>query len=146
MRLSTRARYGARFMLGLALHYGNGPRLLKDIAREQEISEKSLTQLGIPLKARGLINASRGAHGGYTLAREPSRVTLKEIVAVLEGDLTPVECARNTSACTRIASCVTREVWVRVGERIAETLNAVTLEDLVRKYRRKEKKVAMYNI
>jgi len=80
MRLSTRARYGARFMLGLALHYGNGPRLLKDIAREQEISEKYLTQLVIPLKARGLIKASRGAHGGYTLAREPSRVHEDRVV------------------------------------------------------------------
>ncbi|MDD5513500.1 MAG: Rrf2 family transcriptional regulator, partial [Candidatus Omnitrophica bacterium] len=65
MKLSTRSRYGTRFMLDLALNQSNGPVLLKEISKRQEISEKYLSQLVIPLKSKGLINASRGAHGGY---------------------------------------------------------------------------------
>ncbi len=81
MKLSTRARYGTRLMLKLALRYGKGPVFLKDIARAEEISEKYLSQIIIPLKGAGLVRAFRGAHGGYTLARAPDRIKLKDIVS-----------------------------------------------------------------
>ena len=63
MKLSTKGRYGARLMIDLATHYGEGPILLKDIAERQGISEKYLWQLIPPLKNAGLINSIRGAHG-----------------------------------------------------------------------------------
>jgi len=67
MKLSTRGRYGVRLMLDLALHYGEGPVLLKDISGRQGISEKYLWQLIKPLKTMGLIGSTRGAHGGMSL-------------------------------------------------------------------------------
>jgi len=67
MWLSTRSRYGTRLMLELALNYNNGNVFLKDVAREEGISEKYLSQLVIPLKARGLISATRGAKGGMII-------------------------------------------------------------------------------
>ena len=79
MRLSTRSRYGLRFMCDLALYYGEGVMLLKDIARSTGISEKYLSNLAIPLKGAGLINSVRGSHGGYKLTRGPEKVTVKEI-------------------------------------------------------------------
>jgi len=69
MKLSTRGRYGVRLMLDLALHYGEGPIFLKDIAERQGISGKYLWQLINPLKAMGLISSQRGAHGGYILGK-----------------------------------------------------------------------------
>ena len=76
MKLSTKGRYGSRLMLELALHYGEGPILLKDIAQTEEISEKYLGHLIPVLKVAGLINSTRGAHGGYTLARAPEQIRL----------------------------------------------------------------------
>ena len=64
IRLSTKSRYGARIMLELALHYGRGPLLLKDISRRQEISEGYLEHIMPALKAAGLVHSIRGAHGG----------------------------------------------------------------------------------
>jgi len=132
LRLSTRSRYGTRLMLELALHYKKGTVFLKDIAREEEISEKYLSHLVIPLKANGLISSSRGAHGGYRLAKSPSHITVKDIVQTLEGDLSPVECVKNPSICRRTSGCVTRDVWEKLDKRISDTLSSITLKDLVK--------------
>ena len=122
MRLSTKGRYGARLMLELALNYGNGPVLLKDIARRQEISEGYLEHLLPPLKAAGLVNSRRGPHGGYMLAKTPSEITLREVVQVLEGSLSPAECVDTPSVCQRVHSGVARDIWKKLGEKISHTL------------------------
>ncbi len=132
MRLSTRSRYGTRLMLELALNYNKGNVLLKDVAREEDISEKYLSHLVIPLKANGLISSSRGAHGGYKLAKSPSRITIKDIVQTLEGNLSPVECIKNPSVCRRVTGCVTRDVWEMLDEKISDTLSSITLKDLIK--------------
>ena len=130
MRLSTRARYGTRLMLELALNFNNGTIFLKDIAEKEEISEKYLSHLVIPLKSSGLISSSRGAHGGYQLAKSPSQITLKEIVQTLEGSISCVECVKNPSICSRVSKCATRGIWQKLDEKISDELNSVTLEDL----------------
>ena len=146
MKISTRARYGTRLMLGLGLHYGQGAVFLKDIAKAEEISEKYLSQIIIPLKSAGLVNSFRGAHGGYVLARPPDKISLKEIVGALEGDLNLVGCVGNTSECPRTSICVTRDLWNDLGATIAQRLDAMTLHDLVRQYRKKKESVATYSI
>ncbi len=132
MRLSTRSRYGTRLMLKLALNYTKSPVFLKDIAQEEEISEKYLSHLVIPLNASGLISSSRGAHGGYRLAKPPTLITVKDIVQALEGNLSTVECVKNPSVCKRVKSCVTRDVWETLDEKIFDTLSSVTLDDLIK--------------
>jgi Rrf2 family protein len=132
MRLSTRSRYGVRLMLELALNYNKGNVFLKDVAKLEDISEKYLSHLVIPLKANGLISSSRGAHGGYRLAKPPSLITIKDIVQTLEGNLSPVECVKNPSVCKRVSGCVTREIWEMLDEKISDTLSSVTLKDLIK--------------
>jgi len=131
MKLSTRARYGVRLMLVLAGNYGQGSVYLKDIAKGEEISEKYLGQIIIPLRGAGLVNSSRGAHGGYMLAKSPAEITLRQIVEPLEGDCL-VDCVKNPAACTRVLTCATRDVWALLGGKITETLDAITLEQLIR--------------
>ena len=132
MRLSTRSQYGVRLMLALARNYGKGYMYLKDIAKGEGISEKYLSLITIPLKGAGLINASRGAEGGYALARPPAEINIKEIVDVLEGESCLVDCVKDTSACPRVPICASRDIWVFLGGKIDETLSSFTLEQLVR--------------
>ena len=146
MRLSSKGRYGARLMLELALCYGMGPVLLKDIAKRQGISEGYLEHLLPPLKAAGLVRSSRGAHGGYRLAKAPSEITLKEIVYTLEGSLSPAECVDAPSVCQRARYCVTRDIWKELREKISQTLESVTLEDMVERQRDKAEPSPIYNI
>jgi len=132
MRISTRSRYGVMLMLALANNYGRGYVYLKDIARGGGMSEKYLSKLTILLRSTGLINSSRGVRGGYTLAKAPAQITLKEIVDVLEGDSLLVDCVKDKSACARASICASREVWVLLGGKISEVLNAISLEHLVK--------------
>jgi Rrf2 family protein len=136
MKLSTRARYGVRLMLALAGKYGQGPVFLKDVAKGEEISEKYLSQIIIPLRSAGLVNSSRGAHGGYMLSKSPAEITLKQIVEPLEGDCL-VDCVKNPAACSRVATCASRDVWSLLGGKIAETLGGITLEHLMQMNRDK---------
>ena len=131
MKLSTRTRYGVRMMLALARHYGQGSVYLKDIAKSEEISEKYLSQIIIPLRGVGLVHSVRGAYGGYSLAKAPSEITLKDIVDVLEGDCL-VDCVRDPGICPRTQSCASRDVWDLLGGKISELLASVTLEKLLR--------------
>jgi Rrf2 family protein len=146
MRISTRTRYGVRFLLELAARQEKGAVFMKDIAKTQEISVKYLSQIVIELKSAGIINGFRGAHGGYVLSRDASEITLKGIVAVLEGDLKLVECTRDTKSCSRAALCASQEVWLKLEDVIAETLEGITLADLVKRRQAKMKKQEMYYI
>lgn len=146
MKLSTRSQYGVRLMLALAQNYGKGYIYLKDIARSEGISEKYLSLITIPLKGAGLLNASRGARGGYTLARPPSDTTLKEIVDALEGDSCLVDCVKDLSACPRVPICASRDIWVLLGRKIAETLSSFTLEYMVKINQEKAETALLHNI
>ena len=113
-------------------------------ARAEEISEKYLSQIIIPLKGIGLVRSTRGAHGGYALAKPPAEITLREIVDILEGDCL-IDCLKNSS-CLRMASCASRDVWAMLGLKIAAVLQSVTLEELLRREREKTGRYAGGNI
>jgi Rrf2 family protein len=121
-------------MLFLGINEKHRPIFLKDIARSEDMSEKYLSQIIIPLRAKGLVNTFRGAHGGYVLSRPASQIRLSEIIEPLEGDLGLVDCVHNGEICGRSTECVTREVWRDMSSMLMEFLDALTLEDLVKKY------------
>jgi len=147
MRLSTKGRYAARAMLDLALHYGQGPILLKDIARRQQISERYLEHVIIPLRAAGLVTSARGAHGGFALAKPPSEIRLSEIIQVVEGSIAPVDCVDDPKVCSRAEFCVTRDLWAEMERAMSGVLKSTTLQDLVRRQREKgQPKAVMYHI
>jgi len=137
MRLSTRSRYGVRLMLALGASDSKKPVFLKDIAASEEISEKYLSQIIIPLKAKGLVTTFRGAHGGYLLSRSASEIKLREIVEPLEGDLSLVDCVGNSHVCGKSSFCVTRDVWEGMSTLLRDYLDGITLEELVRNLKEK---------
>jgi len=145
LKLSTKGRYGVRLMLDLAIHSGKGPVSLKDIAKRQEISEKSLWHLIPPLKNAGLITATRGSHGGYILAKPLRQISLKDIVSVLEGPMCLVECTRAPVSCKRSPTCITRDVWAEATEKFMGTLASFTLESMIKRHSSKFK-TGLYNI
>jgi len=147
VKLSTRSRYGVRLMFELALNYGKGSILLKDIAKNQEISEKYLSKLIIPLRNAGLVNSIRGAHGGYVIARKPDKISIKEIVETLEGNITLVECVKNALICARSSYCPTRDVWCKLDNEISKTLKSISLQDVVKDHQEKNSESSLtYNI
>jgi Rrf2 family protein len=138
MKISAKIRYGARAMLELASHYGEGPIELKEIAKKEDISIKYLEQVINPLRSNGLVKAIRGSKGGYSLAKPPSEICLYDVIESLEGPLNLIECLSDSKACQKVRSCVTREIWKEVSDAISKIFYSVTLEDMVNRKREKE--------
>ena len=124
-------------MLSLSINEGKGPIFLKDIARTEEISEKYLSQIIIPLKARGLVTTFRGAHGGYILSRPSKDITLRDIFEALEGDLTLVDCITSPEICGRNSKCITRGIWDDMGKVLSDFLATHNLADMAKEYKEK---------
>jgi Rrf2 family protein len=133
-------------MVALALNYGKSPVFLKDIAKRENISEKYLSLIIIPLRGIGLVNSVRGAHGGYNLTKEPSQITLKEIVDVLEGDCSLVHCVKAPSSCPRVRICASHDIWAIIGEKISEILSSMTLDMLIKMSQKKAKNAIMHKL
>ena len=149
MRLSTKGRYGVRAMFELALHYKEGAVSLKKIAQQQDISEKYLEHLFASLKKARLLVSTRGAQGGYRLARPPAEITVGDIVRVLEGTVSITDCTGDHAdgeVCGRINQCVVHKVWLQVRDKINEVLDGITLEDMCEEYRQAQQGGVMYYI
>jgi len=92
------------------------------------------------------VKSFRGAHGGYTLQRDPEKITVREIVSTLEGDLNLVDCVSNPVSCNRSSECVTQQVWCQVARAVLDTLGGITLADLVQRHRLRGEETANYTI
>jgi len=137
VKLSTRARYGTKALLELALHWSEEPVLLKDIAQRQQIPLPYLEHLIGPLVRAGIVKSTRGVRGGVWLLKPPREVILSEVIQLLEGSIALVECVDNPETCPRSELCVTHEVWDEVKEAISKVLESVTLQDLVERQRQR---------
>ncbi len=130
LKLSTKARYALRAMMELALHEGQGPVQLREIAKAQAISPKYLEQLAIPLRHAGLLRTERGPAGGYELARPAVAISALDVVQAVEGPLELLDCIGRAAACDRVAACAARDLWIDVGASIARVLGEKSLADL----------------
>lgn len=136
MKLSTNSRYGLRAMVDLAANYGGEPVALCEIARRQGISESYLEQAFSTLRKAGLVRSQRGARGGYAPADAPENTSVGAVLRVLEGDLSIVEENAALSREDPIKRCVKETVWDAVDRGVAQTVDSLTISDLVAEYRR----------
>ena len=122
-------------MVQLGRHHGTGPASLAEIAAVEDMPRAYLEQLAFVLRDAGLVVSTRGAHGGYELARPPEAIHMSEVLRALEGPLAPMICASDEPghdlACDRTSSCTVNLLWVRVRDAVAGALDGVTLADLV---------------
>ena len=122
-------------MVQLAAHHGRGPASLAEIALAEDLPRAYLEQLVMSLRDAGLVRSTRGARGGYELARDPAAIKMSEVLRALEGPIAPMVCAsedpEHATACDRTARCTVNVLWVRIRDAIAVTLEGMTLADLV---------------
>lgn len=135
MKLSTKGRYGLRAMVDLADHQETNPVSISSISARQDISISYLEQLLAKLRKAGLVKSVRGAQGGYVLTRKAEEISVGEILNILEGDLTPVNCTElsnnDEKSCNGSQYCVTKYVWQRINDSIQDTVNNIWLSELV---------------
>ena len=133
MKMSTKGRYGSRASLELAIRFGTGPVMVREIAAAQDISERYLEHILNSLRAAGLVKSTRGARGGYELARPPGMIKLGEIIRALEGPLDIVPCVRE-NGCPKISQCVLCEIWNEIKDALDSVIDRITLEEMADRY------------
>ena len=134
MRVSSKAHYGLRMMTEFAKAYGSGPLSLAEVARTERLPLAYLEQLAGCLRRGGLVESTRGVHGGYMLSRAPEAITVLDIVTLVEGEVAPVECVAHgyePGSCVRDGDCASRSLWARLKQSIDAVLEATTLAELV---------------
>ena len=129
MRLTTKGRFAVTAMLDLALHGGQGPVTLAGISRRQGISLSYLEQLFGKLRRHMLVDSVRGPGGGYTLARTPARISLREVVEAVEGPLGDA-LAMEPAVSAGAKSFRPDFLWPTLAARFSEVLEETTLEKL----------------
>jgi Rrf2 family protein len=135
---SAKTEYGVRLMVALG-RADDGPTSLKAIAEAEGLPLSYLEHVVASLKRAGLVTSSRGAHGGYRLARPPADIAMDEVVLALEGAIAPMECFVHVPtervACSHpgesSAACSTRLLWMRVQSGVVRALQGTTLSELV---------------
>jgi Rrf2 family protein len=136
-----------RALLALAMAFGEGNLMVKEIAERQHLPATYLEQLMVPLRKSGLVTAVRGAHGGYTLGRSPALMTIAEIIEVLEGPIQLTECPSGAGCCGHPEACALSELWSEASEALIHVFQQMTLANLVERQRAKEAaSVLMYSI
>jgi Rrf2 family protein len=138
VKLSTKARYGTRALLDIALNSEGKPVPLRDISARQQIPLPYLEQLVAPLIRGGLVGSSRGVKGGVWLNKPPGEIRMSEVTGLLVGSLMPVRCVTNPEECSRSGYCVTRDVWEELVGAMDSVLEATTLQDLVERQKQKQ--------
>ena len=135
MKISTKGRYGLRILIDLATHESEKPRLLRDIAKSQQISEKYISRLIIDLRRARLVRSIRGVKGGFHLAKDPKEITLLEIIETMEGPLSVVDCVFAPESCKRFSTCTARTIWLRLNDGIRDLMRNITFEEILASYR-----------
>jgi Rrf2 family protein len=145
MKFGVGVDYSLKALLMLADRYPSAqPLRVEEIAAVQGVPENYLRRLLIELKRGGLVLSQKGPSGGYMLARSPARITMADVVEIIEGGYTPVECLEDgaNSFCPRDGGCPMRDVWRDVRDSVVSILRNATLQSLAER----RKSAVMYQI
>lgn len=130
MKFSTTTRYGLRAIVHIAKC--KNICSVKEISEAEDIPSKYLEKIILKLSKAGLIEVKRGATGGYFLARPADKITVEDVVQVLETHTSPAPCVDSTYKCPRRRFCPTKDIWEKVYDNINTTLRNITIKDLVK--------------
>ncbi|MGI8661674.1 MAG: RrF2 family transcriptional regulator [Acidimicrobiales bacterium] len=133
MKVSTRGDYASRALLSLALHgEGGSPTSVRDIAERTALPQPYLEQILLALKGAGIVRSKRGVGGGYVLARDPSQITLGDIVSAVDGPIVIGDFGEphQNGACDHEGQCVLLAVWSNVSNQMRRMLDALTLAEV----------------
>jgi Rrf2 family protein len=137
---TTKAEYGVRLLIQLGMSGGDKPVSLKSVAEAEHLPLAYLERIAALLKKADLVASTRGAHGGYVLARPAEEITMDRVVLALEGAIAPMECFIEEGADGRVQCshhdteaqhCATKLLWTRVQLGVIKSLQRTTLAELV---------------
>ena len=104
------------------------------VAAATQLPRATVAKLMKALARAGLLTATRGAAGGYRLAREAAAISLAEVVAAIDGDIGLTQCSIHTADCSRTTFCPTRPHWAAINRAVGGALAAIALDEMISPY------------
>ncbi|MCJ7827611.1 Rrf2 family transcriptional regulator [Patescibacteria group bacterium] len=129
--LTKKTEYGLQLMVYLGQNLTPGPVSLKQVAKEQKLPHRFLSQVARSLKKAHLISSKEGLGGGYFLTRSPQQISVSQIVEVLEGPLELVECLRGEACCSKAGACGQKRMFEQMGKSVNQVMSRYVLADLI---------------
>lgn len=133
MKISTKGRYGVRFLIDIAKQGPDTLTTLSEISLRQEISAAYLGQIAVSLKRAGFIRSIKGSSGGFVLAKLPSEIQLHDVLSTLEGDLTIVDPPSPSAEESLYRQAIRMGLYQKIDAAVLQTLGALTLEKILSK-------------
>ena len=133
MKISTKGRYGVRFLIDIAEQGPDTLTTLSEISLRQEISAAYLGQIAVSLKRAGFIRSIKGSSGGFVLAKLPSEIQLHDVLSTLEGDLTIVDPPSPTAEESLYRQAIRMGLYQKIDAAVLQTLGSLTLEKILSK-------------
>ncbi|MGI5916980.1 MAG: RrF2 family transcriptional regulator [Anaerolineae bacterium] len=131
MRLTKGADYATRGIIHLARMAPSTVMLVSDIAMAEGLPESYLAKIFQDLAKEGIVRSHRGAKGGFSLARSPDRITLREVIEAIEGPIALCRCLAPWEGCERMDDCTVYPVMARAQRQMLDVLESTTLFDLL---------------
>ncbi len=131
LRMSKLTDYGTVVLAHLASN-GSGCVSAAEVAEASGIALPTVSKLLKSLAKAELVTSTRGAHGGYCLARQPQQISAAEVIDALEGPVSITECSASNSHCDYERSCNVGSAWQRINVAIRRALDDISLADLQR--------------
>ena len=134
MRITTQAEYGLICALHLARRIDDGPVTGREIAAQERLPGDYVEQIMLKLRRSGIVKSTRGAHGGYALARQPDEISVHDVISAAEHSTFEVHCTSHPveeARCSSSHDCSIRPVWMLLQRRIDDVLQGVRLSDLL---------------
>ena len=134
MRITTQAEYGLICALHLARRVDEGPVTGREIAAQERLPGDYVEQIMLKLRRSGIVKSTRGAHGGYALARRPDEISVHDVISAAEHSTFEVHCTSHPveeARCSSSHDCSIRPVWMLLQRRIDDVLQSVRLSDLL---------------
>ncbi len=146
MRITTQAEYGLICALHLARRTNDGPVTGREIAAKERLPADYVEQIMLKLRRASIVTSTRGAHGGYRLARAADQITVRDVISASEHSTFDVHCVTHpveAERCAESHDCSIRPVWVLLQRRIDEVLDSVRLSDLLLHERQVRERVGL---
>lgn len=130
LQISRKIEYGLRAMIFLASQPMARTVPFREIARRMDVPEEFLAKILKTLVARKLVRSTRGAHGGYALARPAREVTFLDVIEAVEGPVVVNVCQDGHDTCKVSGVCTMYGVWKLGQQRMLEVYRGTTLDRL----------------
>jgi len=132
MKLSTKSEYALLALIDLAHNFGKGLVKIEELSERKKIPRKYLEQILLTLNRAGYLRSKRGADGGYELSKDPNKISVAEIVRLMDGALAPVgSVSKYFYAGTPIEqSTKLVKLFKEIRDQIAKKMENTTIADL----------------